>query len=290
MNPNKRFLIIAITVVFISFVIFFIPGFTQKEKIISKNTDTIIPGKSPKQDTILEINNHKVFIKICNGKKKGTFLLLHGWNLPAEDWCSKTSLCNEAVKLGYCVVLPDMGKSIYQENNFPETRNEWRIFPTRKWLSDTLILLLQNKYSLLLKNEDNYIVGLSTGARGVALLLLDLPELFKCAAALSGDYNQMKMPADKLMTGFYGPIDKFKDRWENTDNPASRIKEYKTPIYLGHGKLDKVVPPEQTQLFYDSLKKYHPDLKIKLNMPDAQHDYDYWGSEVENVLKFFELK
>ncbi|MFA4852641.1 MAG: prolyl oligopeptidase family serine peptidase, partial [Bacteroidales bacterium] len=64
---------------------------------------------------------------------------------------------------------------------------------------------------------------------------------------------------------------------------------YKTPIYLAHGMLDQVVPPEQTIMFYDSLKKYHPDLKIKLNMPNARHDYLFWNSEVDNILKFFEI-
>ena len=89
------------------------------------------------------------------------------------------------------------------------------------------------------------------------------------------------------MTAFYGSINNFRERWENPDNPTNRIKEYNTPIYLGHGKLDNVVPPEQTKMFYDSLRKHHPKLKIKLSMPKAQHDYDYWGSEVDNILKFF---
>ncbi|MFA5781664.1 MAG: prolyl oligopeptidase family serine peptidase [Bacteroidales bacterium] len=246
-------------------------------------------GKLPLNDTTLIINNHKVFLKIQRQNKKGTFLVLHGWNFPAEDWCNKTSLCNKVLEKGYCVVLPDMGKSVYHEKNYPETRAEWRTYPTRKWLSDTLIPILQKKYSLLLKKESNYIVGLSTGARGVALVLLDFPELFKGAAALSGDYAQEKMPADNLMTGFYGPFEKFKERWLKQDNPISRIKEYKTPIYLAHGMLDQVVPPEQTIMFYDSLKKYHPDLKIKLNMPNARHDYLFWNSEVDNILKFFEI-
>jgi S-formylglutathione hydrolase FrmB len=296
MNANKNFLIIAITaaisIIMIFSVLFYIPGFTQKkEKQIEKKTvrlsDTIITGKLPKSDTTLLIDKHSVYIKTCKKQKKGTFLVLHGWNLPAEDWCTKTNLRSIASANGYCVVLPDMGKSIYQEKNYPETRVEWRCFPTRQWLRDTLIPMLQKKYALLLKNENNYIVGLSTGARGVALILLDLPDLFKGAAALSGDYNQLKLPADNLMTGYYGPIAKFRDRWENTDNPIMRIKEYKTPIYLGHGKLDKVVPPEQTTMFYDSLKKYHPALSAKLNMPDANHDYTYWSSEVDNIFKFF---
>jgi len=297
MNVNKKFLIVAITAAFtmimIFSVLFYVPGFTQKkgqinDKKAEKPKDSVFTGKLPKTDTSLVVDNHKVLIKTSTQKKKGTFLVLQGWNLPVEDWCSKTELCSKATTNGYCVVLPDMGKSIYQQKDYLETRVEWRSFPTRQWLSDTLIPMLQKKYGLLLKNENNYIVGLSTGARGVALVLLDFPDLFKGAAALSGDYNQLKLPADNLMAGYYGSFTQFRDRWTNTDNPIMRIKEYHTPIYLGHGKLDKVVPPEQTVMFYDSLVKNHPKLKVKLNMPDNnKHDYVYWGSEVDNIFKFF---
>ena len=293
MIANKKFIFIAISTAVVLILIFsiliFVNGFSQKKETITKTNDTIGLGKLPKHDTILTINKRSVIISVSGQGKKGTFLLLHGWNLPADDWCTKTTLCKKLIENGYNVVMPDMGKSVYQKNNFPETRTEWLIYPTRKWLSDTLIPLLQKKYSLLLNNENNYIVGLSTGARGVALVLLDFPKLFKGAAALSGDYNQLKIPTDNLMTAFYGPINNFRKRWENIDNPIKRIKEYDTPIYLGHGTIDKVVPPEQTKMFYDSLKKYHPNLKIKLNMPEAQHDYNYWGSEVDNILKFFEI-
>ena len=264
--------------------------YSTNNKVNTKQIRDTSNDKLLLNDTVLNINSHKVFLKIQRQNKKGTFLVLHGWNLPVEDWCDKTSLCNKVLEKGYCIVLPDMGKSVYQEKNYPETRTEWRDYPTRRWLSDTLIPILQNKYSLLLKNEANYIVGLSTGARGVALVLLDLPELFKGAAALSGDYAQEKMPADNLTTGYYGSFEKYKERWLKQDNPVSQIKEYKTPIYLAHGKLDKVVPAEQTIMFYDSLKKYHPYLKIKLNTPDARHDYLFWDSEVDNILKFFEIE
>lgn len=280
--------LVLLTLLFVS------TSLTQQEvhsanKLNAKQITDTSNDKLPLNDTTLIINNHKVLLKISGQNKKGTFLVLHGWSLPAEDWCNKTSLCDKVLKKGYCVVLPDMGKSVYQEKNYPETRADWRAYPTRKWLSDTLIPILRKKYSLLLINENNYLVGLSTGARGVALVLLDFPELFKGAAALSGDYAQEKMPADNLMTGFYGPFHKFKKRWLEQDNPISRIKEYQTSIYLGHGKLDQVVPPEQTIMFYDSLKKYHSSLKMKLDTPNARHDYLFWDSEVNNILIFFDI-
>ena len=268
-----------------------------KRSLSSQKTDTVIKGLKdsiehhglpPIHDTVLYINNRKVLIKTPGTHKKlGTFLVLHGWNLPPDDWCTKTTLCEKVTDGGYFLVLPDMGKSIYQERMFPETRIDWRSCPTRKWLTDTLVPFLQKNYSLFLENENNFIVGLSTGARGVVLVVLDLPKLFRGAAALSGDYNQSNMTKDKLITGYFGPYKKFRSRWDNKDNASFRINDFQTPIYLGHGISDKVVPPDQTKVFYAILVKAHPLLKIKLNMPKAGHNYLYWGSEVDNILQFF---
>jgi len=260
----------------------------QKSNKDRENNVILMPGK----DTLIYVNNRKVLIKVSgNNKREGTFLLLSGWNFPPDDWYTKTKLCEKASKEGFFLVLPEMGKSIYQEKNFPETRADWNQYPTRKWVIDSLIPFLQNKFGLFKEKERNFIVGLSTGARGVALIALDLPKLFKGVAALSGDYNQLLLQHDNLITGYYGPYHKFKDRWKKIDNPLSRIKEFNLPIYLGHGTSDKVVPPEQTKIFYDALTKSHPQLKVKLHMPDAGHDYNYWSSEVDNILGFFkELK
>ena len=300
MKPGKTLYFIIIALIILLLLIFilsyFISIFETKANSASSydtckiNTDSSIKNKSPKTDTLLTINNRKVFIKVPSEKRKGVFLMLHGWNLPADDWCTKTSICDKVTKLGFYVVLPDMGKSLYQDINYPETRADMLIYPTRSWLSDTLIPLLKKDFGLLIENDNNYIVGLSTGARGVALVLLDFPYLFKGAAALSGDYDQVKLPTDRLVTAFYGAFGTYKERWQKIDNPVFRINEFKTPIYLGHGKKDKVVPPEQTIEFYDSLKKYHPALKIKLNMPEAAHDYNYWDSEVDNIINFFAIK
>ena len=291
MKTNKRFMLIVINAAFMLLLIFtafvLFPGMSKQETNTTSFSPYISKGKTPLHDTTLIVNGRKVLIKICDTNKKGTFLMLQGWNLPVEDWYTKTSICQKVLSQGYCIVLPDMGKSIYHEKVFPETRSDWKVYPTRKWLCDTLIPLLQKEYALLLENETNYLVGLSTGARGVALTLLEFKKLFKAAAALSGDYNQLKMPADNLMKGYYGPMDLYSERWTNTDNPINKIQEYQTPLYLGHGKLDKVVPAEQTRLFYDSLKKVHPKLKLKLHMPEAQHDYNYWESETDSILNFF---
>ena len=260
----------------------------------SKHTPTaVLPDQpvqynQPRHDTAILSGGYKILILVpYNHQNNGTFMLLPGWNFPPDDWCRNTSLCEEARKEGYFVVMPDMSKSVYQETIYKETRAEWKNMPTRKWLRDTAIPYLQQKFGLLQKGQRNFLAGLSTGARGVALLTLDLPDLFTAAAALSGDYDQSLLPADPLMTGYYGPFKQFAERWKSTDNIMHRISGFRTPLYLGHGSLDKTCNPAQTQMLFDSILKYHPLLNVKLNMPVAGHNYEYWNSEVGNILSFF---
>lgn len=246
-----------------------------------------------KKDTTITLKNKNealtVYLKFPTTKEmKGTMVVLPGWNLSVLDWCTKTTLCQKALAQGYVLIMPEMGKSVYSYELFPETRADWTKYATRQWFIDTLIPYFQKNYKLLLPGKHNYLLGLSTGARGVSLLSLDCPTIFVKAAGLSGDYDQAQMPEDNLMKGYYGPYNKFKERWIGRDNVVYRYKDLKIPIYLGHGKADKVVPCQQTMQFADSLKKYKPSL-LRLHLDDnAGHTYEYWNSEVDRVLEFFQ--
>lgn len=245
-----------------------------------------------KRDTIINLQNQHSVLSVClkfpeNMPAKGVIVVLPGWKLPVYDWCTKTTFCQKALAMGYILIMPEMAKSIYAAQRFPETRKDWLPFATRTWFKDTLIVRLQKHYGLLLPGQKNYLLGLSTGARGVALLALDCPEIFRKGAGLSGDYDQTQMPKDALMTGWYGAQDAYPQRWNGLDNPVFRFKELKIPLYLGHGKADKIVPVSQTIQFVDSLKKHKPKL-VKYHINEtAEHNYNYWNSEVDAVLEFF---
>ena len=247
------------------------------------------------RDTIFYLKFHGKMVQTTikvpdSGVVKGVIVALPGWNYPAIDWCNKTLLCEKAFKKGYVLIMPEMGKSIYTENIYKETRKDWAVYPTRKWVEDSLIAYLQKNFSLLLPGENNYIMGLSTGARGVALICLDTKDLFKKAAALSGDYDQTQFIQDNLYNGYYGAYSTNKQRWIGAENIVYRVKEFNTPIYLGHGRKDKVVSCNQTIEFSDSLKKYKPNLLVKLHIDEnAEHNYTYWNSEIDEILNFFEL-
>jgi dipeptidyl aminopeptidase/acylaminoacyl peptidase len=132
-------------------------------------------------------------------------------------------------------------------------------------------------------------LGLSTGARGVILIGIKTDTLFTKGAALSGDYNQTRLPNDNLVRGYYGQYSKFKKRWEDIDNPTRQSKNIKFDLYLGHGKIDKVVDYSQTTELYDSVRKNNRSINVKLSIQSKMgHNFSYWRSEVNNVLMFFE--
>lgn len=246
----------------------------------------VTTGKSA-SDTSIVVNGHKIVMQFTSKPVKGTVLLLQGWNFPPNDWCVHTDICSKLLDKGYHLVMPDMGKSIYHSAVFKETRTDWLKFPTRRWLVDTLFVKLQKDFQLLDSAQQNFVIGLSTGARGAVLVAMDCPRLFVGVAALSGDYDQTKMPGDNLCKGYYGVFAKFKSRWKQVDNPTTRIRELVIPIYLGHGSGDKVVPVSQTIQFYKELRRQCPKLKTRLSTPVKNHDYQYWASEVDSILRFF---
>ena len=228
-------------------------------------------------------------IKFPTVKPTATLIILHGWKLPPMELCDRTSICKKALDKGYVLIIPDMGKSIYSSKFFKETRKDWQIYPDFNFFTDSIIGFIQKRYSLLLPGQNNFIYGISTGGKGAIITALNLPSIFKGAASLSGDYDQTKIPNDKIYAGFYGPISKFYERWKNCDNIVARIKEFNVPVYIGHGRLDNVIPVSQSIEFYDSLTKYNPGLVKTLHIDKtASHNYTYWGSEVENILNFFE--
>ena len=219
---------------------------------------------------------------------KGTILVLPGWNFSKNDICEKSNFCNKAIQAGYMLILPEMLKSIYASQLYPETRNEWRKYPTLKWVTDTLIPWFQLNKKKLRKGENNFIFGISTGGRGVAMVSIYTDGIFIAGAALSGDYNPPDFPQDNLMRGYYGELLQFPERWNGYDNPKTNVRKLKIPLFLAHAKADKIVPFEQTVNFYNEIQKLHPELGCKMYISELNgHDYNFWSSEYDNVFDFF---
>lgn len=219
---------------------------------------------------------------------KGNILLLHGWNLPSNEWCDKTTLCKKSLDSGFVLIIPDFGKTTYQYQLYPETILKYRKYPTRQWIYDTAFVHLQKQFSLLLPSQNNFVCGLSTGGRGAALFALEHPEIFKACAALSADFDQTKIIDEPINNGFYGSFKKFPERWKGKDNIYNRAKEFIVPVFLAHGGSDKVCPFSQTENFYHSLKKLSPDLESEFFFEKSGgHNYLFWEKSTDKIISFF---
>lgn len=217
-------------------------------------------------------------------------LVLPGWNFPRTSWVENTSLVTYAKQYGYALILPEMGKTLYESSYYPQTRMKWNSVPGGKFIKDRFIPTIQQRHNLLQPGQYNTLLGLSTGGRGVVLIALENPGLFVAGASLSGDFSQEHMPQDKLMMAVYGAFARFPQRWTGSDNPQARVRNWQMPLYLAHGTADDIVPESQSRLFYEALKKAHDNIiPIKYHaVKGAGHNYQFWGGQLEDVFRFFQ--
>ncbi|GIV25849.1 MAG: hypothetical protein KatS3mg026_1541 [Bacteroidia bacterium] len=211
-------------------------------------------------------------------------VLLPGWNYSRTAWCEKSSICTEALKRGYRLLLLEMGKSLYASQAFPETHPAWRRYPTLRTLLDSVFPFLVERRWLL--PGKSYLLGLSTGGRGVVMILAHTGALFRAGAALSGDFDPHLDPRDRLLTGWYGP---YSSRWDTVDNPLRLAARIESPLFLAHGVADPVVPYQHTQRLYQLLQREKPTLPCQLHLdPQGKHDFAFWEKYARQALNFFE--
>lgn len=287
----KIFIISLYTCMFISFILYFSNCNNSKNSDYLQNKNISYPRMN---DTIINLDYDSCFTVSTMIKYpskdiniKGIILMLHGWGLNYEEWCNNTSICDKALEDGYILIIPDYGKSNYTHRIYPQTIAEYRRYPTLGWIIDEHIHFFQTELKLLLPSQKNFVVGLSTGARGATLLAYYLPGIFKAVASISGDFDITKMQDEYLYYSFLGDYKDFPDRWKN-ECFAYDCKNYMVSTYIAHGIKDATSPPIQSLLMLDSITSNKHNLIISYNFPIfAGHDYEYWESETDNILDFF---
>ncbi len=240
--------------------------------------------KETKSQTI-ELYGVKVDLKFPDSVK-GYIMILPGWNFPRYDWCNQTTLCQKALQQGFALIMPEMGESIYATRFYPQTWDKMRKTLTRRWLTDTLIKYLQDSFGILKPDQNNFIMGLSTGAHGSGLVVEDNPKLFKACALLSGDYDQTTLPMDLVFIATYGPYQQFPQMWR-TDNVVTEISNLNIPTFIGHGMQDPLIPISQSRWLEKKLKEQHPNQIVETRYLPGKHDYKFWEQETQPILTFF---
>jgi len=279
-----------------------------------KGLNVILKKPCSASDTTFfsKYNDIPIQVKIiCPSKEiKGVILLLPGWNYPDLDWVTKTAVVKTALENQFALLFVEMGKSVYMDSFYPDMRKDYKNYPTRTWLFDSVLSPL-NKFGWFTKNSNSFALGLSTGARGAVILGLEHAECFKGIAGLSGDYNPLLDKNDGLMVNCLGKYENNAFRWSGTNNISLRAKEFQTNIFLAHGTNDQIVPFNQTIDLLEKLPKidlvppnpkysneavfvsnytliHSKTKKIRfVSVKNANHDYQFWNKTGLMALDFF---
>lgn len=213
-------------------------------------------------------------------------LLLPGWNYSIDHWNDSTLVEKLAEKHGFNLIMPNMMRSIYSDSIYEETRSDWKNEKTSTWLYDTLIPKLQEKYGVLLKDQSNYVIGISTGGRGAMKTLIVEKDLFSGGVSLSGDFDIINYAQDNLNRGYFGPSEAQSSRWLREDIQM-RAYGLTVPVLLIHAKNDAVVPSYQSSEFAKALDEFGKDHQLIIDTIGG-HDYNFWNRYLPSAFRFID--
>ncbi len=236
-------------------------------------------------------NSYKAYFKIPPKCNEQLILFLPGWNYSVLDWKEKTDVWRIADSLGYATLLVEMGKSVYVDSVYPEARADYKFFPTRTWLEDSVLSSFKS-YGWFDEGNDSrisHIIGLSTGGRGAIALAYELPNL-GLVSAFSGDYFTMMDTSDALLRNSIGPYYKVPERWELGSNNLGNRGPLYCNVFIAHGELDKVVSVRHSKMLEERVNKNHtPRQQIFTYYPqNAGHDYSFWNEAGIKAIQFIQ--
>lgn len=260
----------------------------QKEAILESNE------KAPNGivDTSFYIAHNQDSILVTTRKSsskddKGTIILFPGWDYNHTHWNDSSEFLNAAVKRGYNVIMPDVKKTIYTMNIYPETRVDWKNEVTRRWINETFLPKLIQDFHV--DSHPLFAFGISTGGRGALFTVMENQEMFAGGAAISGDYDQAFLPEDNLYKGFFGTKKQFPERYKGIENPMTQLIGLKVPFYFGHSEIDQIVPVSHTKHLEEALIKKTLTNNATFSYSfEGGHTYSYWDQELMKALDFFE--
>lgn len=229
------------------------------------------------------------------GKYHRTVIALHQYGERENDWETSTSIASLANKYNMVIVCPAMNKSLYETSFYPDVEYRWNIIPGGKFIGETLIQFLNEKFSLATKKSGTGIVGVTAGARGAILTAENYNEKFGAAAGISGFYDQSTMQTSRMIESVYGSYRKNQQRWENEDNALKLADKLKgVHVYIYHGERNDAFNPIQSKLMAIRLKQLEKkDSSFSITYREGKtggYGWLYWKGQVEPVMEFMNEK
>jgi hypothetical protein len=210
---------------------------------------------------------------------------LPGWNHSPHQYLEHSTLLDSARARGFAVLLAHMGKSVYADSIYPETRADYKPLATSTWWINEVWPELE-KRGMMDRQTALCLLGYSTGARG-ALTLAQLDNRPHAVALLSGDYDAYLDTHDPLLVNALGAYEDFPERWKRMHLLGAASYRPSCAVYVAHSNGDQVVPIGHSRTLVREL-----DLRemgsLEYSFANGGHNWDYWSREIMPALRFFD--
>ena len=262
--------------------------FSYRSWCLNLNTDVEVIVPSIKQG-----QNAKEYYR--SGKKYPVLWLLHGTLGCYNDYLRRTNIELYATENDLMVVMPSALNSNY--SNWDNITPPFKMFD---FLTEELMPMIYGWLPASDKREDNFIAGLSMGARGgVSKYLFNHPDKFAGAAFMSGvpsdirsilnDPNHRMYEREKMTVEAAGGFEKWAASYENVWDKVKDVAAMENPpkLYFCCGGNDGVMES------FLHFKEYAESVGLKATFtvrPGYAHEWRFWELEIQEALRFFGFK
>lgn len=252
---------------------------------LNSNTDVAVILPSIKQGT-----NAQEYYR--SGKKYPVLWLLHGTLGCYNDYLRRTNIELYATENDLIVVMPSAQNSNY--SNWDKVIPQFNMFD---FLTEELMPLIYGWFPASDKREDNFICGLSMGARGSSKYAFNHPDKFAGCACMSGVPSDIrKIMSEGPANAFYarekitveqaGGLEKYLASYENVWDRVKEVAQMENPpkFYFCCGDEDGVYPN------WMHFREYAEQVGLKAVFdvrPGYGHEWRFWEMELQEILKFF---
>lgn len=227
-----------------------------------------------------------------SGKKYPVLWLLHGTLGNYTDYLRRTNIELYATENDLIVVMPTALNSNY--SNWTQVTPAFKMFD---YLFEELMPMIYGWFPASDLREDNFIAGLSMGARGTSKYAFNHPEKFAGVGCMSGVPSDVRrILADGPSNPFYereymtvvnsGGEEAFFNSYENIWDKVADVARMQHPpkFYFCCGKEDGVYPN------WLHFKDYAESVGLSATFHEMEgyaHEWRFWELELQNILNFF---
>ncbi|PMR71632.1 alpha/beta hydrolase [Halomonas heilongjiangensis] len=225
-----------------------------------------------------------------SGLEYPVLYLLHGSFGNDQDWVNRGALkavADRLIRQGRIpptvIVMPgshswwidghnENARSAFLDDLLPHVEALWRVVPEREWRA---------------------VAGLSAGGYGTVNFILERPELFAAAAALSPASYHPLPPANSTArehAAFLTPEGRFDaDLWQRLNYPAYLdsylAQEYVVPLYLSAGNRDAFDAVRHARKLQLALEEHQPG-QVPFEVFRGGHTWRVWRASLPGALTF----